>query len=235
MPSLPTLFAAIAQAQDLQELRSQVLPRLGEYFVATRWGLFFFDQLPDSRFQPLLNLALSLEHNPVLRYLVERHAPVHEGLVVSPQAWQLLCPRTDHRHVMAGPLVKHGNLVGGLGFTRSHTLAAFDRDNLADLSGLCLHLSTWIATGRSIPPLPLAVNPPQTWANRRPQRLTRRETQIAQLVAMGKTNAAIGAELWITENSVKQALKRMFQKLQVSNRTEMIAQLLQPPKPDSQE
>lgn len=56
-------------------------------------------------------------------------------------------------------------------------------------------------------------------------RLTSREVQIAELVAQGRTNAEIGAELWITENSVKQALKRLFRKLEVSSRAEMVAQL----------
>jgi len=50
-------------------------------------------------------------------------------------------------------------------------------------------------------------------------------SQIANLVAKGLTNAEIGAELWITQNSVKQALKRMFRKLEVSARTEMVAKL----------
>jgi DNA-binding CsgD family transcriptional regulator len=49
--------------------------------------------------------------------------------------------------------------------------------------------------------------------------------QIAELVAQGKTNAEIGAELWITENSVKQALKRIFRKLSVSSRTEMVTRV----------
>jgi DNA-binding NarL/FixJ family response regulator len=44
-------------------------------------------------------------------------------------------------------------------------------------------------------------------------------------VAWGRTNAEIENELWITENSVKQALKRMFRKLGVSSRTEMVTQL----------
>jgi len=55
--------------------------------------------------------------------------------------------------------------------------------------------------------------------------LKSRELQIANLVALGRTNTEIGTELWITENSVKQALKRMFRKLKVSSRTEMVAQL----------
>lgn len=49
--------------------------------------------------------------------------------------------------------------------------------------------------------------------------------QIVELVAQGLTNAEIGAALWIQENSVKQALKRMFRKLDVSSRAEMIARL----------
>ena len=57
------------------------------------------------------------------------------------------------------------------------------------------------------------------------QLLTPREMQIAELVAKGLTNKEIGAELWITQNSVKQALKRMFLKLKVSSRTEMVAKL----------
>ena len=61
--------------------------------------------------------------------------------------------------------------------------------------------------------------------NQRIMRLTSRELQIANLVAKGLTNAEIGRQLWITENTVKQALKRMFRKLQVSARTEMVAKL----------
>jgi DNA-binding CsgD family transcriptional regulator len=55
--------------------------------------------------------------------------------------------------------------------------------------------------------------------------LTPRERQIAELVAQGLTNAEIGAQLWITQNTVKQALKRMFYKLNVSARTELVAKL----------
>jgi DNA-binding CsgD family transcriptional regulator len=56
-------------------------------------------------------------------------------------------------------------------------------------------------------------------------RLTKRELEIAELVAQGRTNAEIGAALWIKEDSVKQALKRMFRKLEVSSRAEMVARL----------
>jgi DNA-binding CsgD family transcriptional regulator len=115
---------------------------------------------------------------------------------------------------MAGPIVVRGELVGAVGCTRDRSMSAFDGQNLADLSGICLHLSVWAATVRSqrIAPQPVTI-----------ARLTARELQIVELVALGRTNAEIGTELWITENSVKQALKRMFRKLEVSSRAEMVA------------
>jgi DNA-binding CsgD family transcriptional regulator len=213
--SLQPLFAAIDRVKDEQDLRSNVILKVGEHFAATRSGIFFFDQLSqlDPNIQKILKVALSIELNPVARYLSERHAPVHEGLVTSPKVWKMICPRPDHWHVMAGPIVVRGQLVGAVGCTRDKSMPAFDTQNLADLSGICLHLSIWAATTRSSSP------------SFKTERLTARELQIVELVALGRTNAEIGTELWITENSVKQALKRMFRKLEVSSRTEMVAQL----------
>lgn len=213
---LQLLFAAIDQAKDEDDLRSHLAPKIGEYFAAKRSGIFFFDRLPslDRNLQKTLKVALSIEHNPVVRYLVERHAPVHEALVTSPKVWTMICPRPDHWHVMAGPIVNRGQLAGVVGCTRQQSMAAFDTQNLADLSAICLHLSVWAAT---------KVRWPQQ--SFQSDRLTPRELQIAQLVALGRTNAQIGKEIWITENSVKQALKRMFRKLEVSSRAEMVAQI----------
>ncbi len=212
MTILQPLFQAIALCKDEHQLRSHVVETGSEYFQAKRCGVFFFDRI---NIPKTMQLALSIEYNPVARYLVERHAPVHNGSLASPKTWRLICPRADHWHVMAGPIVGKGQLVGAVGFTREQAMPAFDDQNLADLSALCLHLSTWTATMRAQPPQKLESN-----------RLTPREVQIAQLVAQGRTNSEIGIELWITENSVKQALKRMFRKLEVSSRAEMTAQLV---------
>ncbi|MGL5807424.1 MAG: LuxR C-terminal-related transcriptional regulator, partial [Xenococcaceae cyanobacterium] len=212
---LKLLFEAIDKVKDETDLRSRVVPKIGEYFAAKRSGIFFFDRLPlaDRKLQKILNVALSIEHNPVARYIAERHTPVHEALVTSPKAWAMICPRPDHWHVMAGPIVNSGQLVGAVGCTREKSMPAFDTQNLADLSAICLHLSVWVAILRS------------QHQSFKTERLTPRELQIAELVALGRTNAEIGNELWITENSVKQALKRMFRKLEVSSRAEMVAQL----------
>jgi DNA-binding CsgD family transcriptional regulator len=214
--SLQPLFAEIDRVKNERDLRSDVIPKIGGHFAATRSGIFFFDQFSqlDPKLRQLLKIAISIELNPVARYLTERHAPVHEGLVTSPKVWKMICPRPDHWHVMAGPIVVRGQLVGAVGCTRDRSMPAFDTQNLADLSGICLHLSIWATTTRSSP---------QSCKN---ELLTARELQIVELVALGRTNAEIGIELWITENSVKQALKRMFRKLEVSSRAEMVAQLL---------
>ncbi len=212
--SLQQLFAEIYQSPDRDKLRSQLAPMIGEYFSANRSAIFFFDLLLAApQFQLILNRALSIDRNPVARYLTEHHAPVHEGLVTTPKAWQLICPRPDHWHVMAGPLVSGGGLIGVIGCTRDRSMPPFAAQDLADLSAICLHLSVWTATIRALPPVPPDL------------RLTPRELQIAQLVALGRTNAEIGTELWITENSVKQALKRIFRKLDVSSRAALVAQL----------
>ncbi|WP_427158611.1 helix-turn-helix transcriptional regulator [Aliinostoc sp. HNIBRCY26] len=223
MANLQSLFQRIIHAKNEQELKSLLFPELSDYFAAKRSGLFFLEELPllDSRLQKVMQFALSTKRNPVVRYLVERHTPVHEALVISPKAWQLICPRADHWHVLLGPIVNQGQLVGVIGFTRAIGMTAFDTQNLLDVSALCLHLSAWVATVRS-----LSLNPGKlVYQQSKTRQLTPREMQIAQLVAQGRTNAQIGAELWITENSVKQALKRMFRKLEVSSRAEMVAQL----------
>lgn len=221
---LQSLFQAIAQTQDETELRGSMMATLGAHFAATRWGLSFLDQLPtvDENSPTMLKLALSLDYNPVLRYLIQRHTAVHDELILPPGVWQTICPRADHGHVMVGPIVSQGQLVGGIAFTRHRDNPAFNAEDLADLSALCLHLSTRLTELRSKPVV--SDLPCNDEASLVKNRLTPREMQIAELVAQGLTNAQIGTALWITEHTVKQALKRMFRKLEVSSRAELVAQ-----------
>jgi DNA-binding CsgD family transcriptional regulator len=227
--SLQQLFATIERVENEPDLRAQLLPQLGTHFGTTRQGIFYLDTIEQTfrerlpQIENIWQLALSIDRNPVARYLVEHHAPVHEALVTTPKIWTTLCPRADHWHVMAGPIVSRGSLVGVIGCTRDRSQPPFDAQNLTDLSAICLHLSVWTATMRC------ASNAARSTPNiaaGKSERLTARELQIAELVALGHTNAEIGTQLWITEHSVKQALKRMFRKLEVSSRAEMVARLL---------
>ena len=232
-PQLQTLFQSIATVPDEAVLQGSVMAGLGDYFNASRSRLFFAAdfligpemarEIVSNTFPAgsisakLMQRAISIEYNPVLRYLVQRHAVVHDETVLPPGVWRSLCPRADHAHVMTGPVIYEGQLIGGVAFTRDRTRGPFNSENLADLSALCIHISSRIARLRT---------QPSAQATPKAQLLTPREQEIADLVAEGLTNKAIGDRLWITENSVKQALKRMYRKFEVGTRAEMVAMLM---------
>lgn len=231
MANLQSLFHAIASANDERKLRLAFMDEVGEYFGVQRWGIYLTDEqfrlvsadvhgVPDSLVERYEQVGRAVD--PVMRYVVERHAPAHEELVLPLGGWkqcelyQNCCAYYDHEHIMTGPIVGSGRLIGTIHFARIGHTPAFSGENLADLSALCLHMSACLA---------MLKQPPQIFYSSLTNRLTPREIEIAELVAQGFTNAEIGVKLWITENSVKQALKRMFRKLEVVNRTEMVARL----------
>ncbi|MGJ5673872.1 MAG: helix-turn-helix transcriptional regulator [Nostochopsis sp.] len=215
--SLHTLLDAIAKANNEQELQLAVMNTVGEHFGVERWGLYLSDEVPTADNVEVQKIPeVCLEGNPIGRYVVERHAPAHEELILAPGDWQDICSRHDHAHVMSGPIVYDGRLVGTLNLARADGHPPFNANDLADLSALCLHLSGKLAILRA---KPKTLNSPLVCP------LTPRELEIAELVAQGLTNGEIGEKLFITQNSVKQALKRMFRKLGVSARAEMVAKL----------
>ena len=186
MNSLANIFQAIALAANEQDPSQKVVPQIGEYFAAKRCRLFLLDRFPHNA-SKLFQKALSPEYNPVLGYLVKHHAPIHEDAIVSAAKWQAICPRFDHGHVMVGSIAAGGSLIGGLGVTRDRLSVAFTNQDLRDMTGLCLHLSTFLVQQRSV----IKFNSSKI------ELLTPREIEIAQLVAKGLTNAEIGNELWI--------------------------------------
>jgi DNA-binding CsgD family transcriptional regulator len=231
--SLYELFDAIARARDDRELRLRLMDGVGEHFGVQRWGIYLFNKqrgIPEMEIRGVPNVnafvecyeTVGREVDPVLRYVLECHAPAHEAMVLPPGGWKQCelykrcCGYYEHEHIMTGPIVGGGRLIGTINLARVADTPAFGAAEVANLSALCLHLSASLAALqlRAIEFNSALVD-----------RLTPRELQIAELVARGLTNAEIGAELWIAQNSVKQALKRMFRKLNVCSRTEMVAQL----------
>ncbi|HCF28091.1 MAG TPA: transcriptional regulator [Cyanobacteria bacterium UBA11049] len=229
--SLQYLFGAIASAQNERQLRLAVMDNVGEYVGVQRWGIHILDEyfriaesdiygLPNAFIERYIKVGRAVD--PVLRYVVERHAPAHEELVLPPGGWkksqlyQNCCAYYDHEHIMTGPIVGGGRLIGTVHFARVGGTSAFDANDLADVGAVCNHLSAKLAMLRMTP---------NRFESSLASRLTPRELQIAELVAQGLTNAEIGVQLWITENSVKQALKRIFRKLDVSARAQMVARL----------
>jgi DNA-binding CsgD family transcriptional regulator len=218
--SLQTVFDAIAGAQTEEQLQLAVMETVGEHFDVQRWGIYLLDEQPEVKVnaQGFPDIPeVCLRGNPVGQYVVERHAPAHEQLILPAGDWKQFCSRDDHAHVMSGPIVADGRLVGTLNLARATGNPAFTANDLADLSALCLHISAKLAGLRAKPKASSNITASSL--------LTPRELEIAELVGRGLTNAEIGEKLWITQNSVKQALKRMFRKLEVSARAEMVAKL----------
>lgn len=229
--SLHPLFQAIATAPTEQELRFRFMDSVNNYFEVQRWGIYLLNAenclasvdvqgVSDAFVERYEKIGRSVD--PVLQYVLDYHAPAHEELVLPVGGWKQselynrCCSEYNHEHIMTGPIVGRGQLIGTVHFARVGDTLAFSANDLVSLSAVCTHLSACLAELRTQPPLT-----PNPFL----ERLTQREVQIANLVARGLTNAEIGAELWITQNSVKQALKRIFRKLEVSARTEMVAKL----------
>lgn len=229
--SLHFLFHLLATAKTEAELRFKLMDNVSQHFKVQRWGIYLGDEennliscdvsgVSDNfveRYQ-----AIGRPVDPVLKYVLEYHAPAHEELVLPPGTWkqsqlyQKCCIEGNHEHIMTGPIINNGKLIGTINFARVGVSPAFNFKDIRDLSAVCLHLSACLTNLRSQSKFQL---------NSYSKLLTQREIQIANLVAQGLTNAEIGKELWISHNTVKQALKKMFRKLKVSTRTEMVAQL----------
>lgn len=200
MNPLSDFITSIHGARDAADLRARLFPALTHSFEALRGALFLFAELP---------IDAPFGKSPFAAALLERHAPLHEGQLASEGEWRAGCSRADHGHVLAGPIVQRGEMVGILGFTRGLELPSFDERNVSDLSALCLHVSTRMAS----------------WTPSTGFDLTPREREIAALVAQGKTNDQIGRALFVSGETVKAALKTMFRKTKVSSRAELVAAL----------
>jgi len=155
----------------------------------------------------------------VSQQMIRHQIPVHTLSVQSLQDWyqselyQFVFRFYGIESGMVAPLIGVGRLLGGIYFLRGKELPTFNDGDLIQLSSLCQHLSVRLATFR------LAIAPSLVNC------LTPREIDVAQLVAQGLSNREIALKLHISRDAVKQVLKRMFQKLDVSARAEMIAKL----------
>ncbi|MBW4574353.1 MAG: helix-turn-helix transcriptional regulator [Aphanothece sp. CMT-3BRIN-NPC111] len=228
---LPIFVEKVATARNESQLRSYFMDSAGRLVAAKAWGLDLLDSnlqvnsselsgLPDTFRESYRELGRDTD--PVSLLMLQQHIPVHNLSMQTPQAWrqskiyQYLFRRYGIEHGMVAPLVGNGRLIGGIYFLRGSHLLPFCDSDLIRVSSLCLHLSVRLAT-LQIP----ALSANSAYA----AYLTKRELEIAELVAQGLSNREIGIRLGISYNGVKQALKRMFLKLDVSARAEMVAKL----------
>lgn len=144
------------------------------------------------------DLPEAVERNPFFQQLT-----TDESVLVEPADWAQHCPRADHQHLLVGPIVEDGRLIGALAATRD---TAFRESDRTRMNRLCLHYSSRLAQ------LPKAQH-----------ELTPRENEVAAAVRQGLRNREVARELHITEHTVKQNLKSIYRKLGVRSRTELAA------------
>ena len=235
--TLHSLFHKIATASTETKLRLSLMDNLSQCFGVQRWGIYLVDAennlissdvrgVSDRFVETYQQIGQAVD--PVLKYVKKYHAPAHEELVLPPGTWkqsqlyQRCCIQGGHEHILTGPIVGNGNLIGTINFARVGNTPSFNIQDLSNLSAVCLHVSACLANLRSR-------DHGQDLSSFlvRENLLTQREMQIMNLVTKGLTNAEIGKELWISHNTVKQALKKIFRKLEVSSRIEAIAKIHQ--------
>lgn len=226
--SIQHLSKKLASATAESELRNYLMDSVSDYFGVHRWGLYLLDQNFNLASFDVVGVSnkfvdrydeIGKAVDPVLKYVLEHHSPAHEELVLKPGTWKQselyrrCCAEYDHEHIMTGPIVSDGNLVGTIHFARVGYTKPFTYQELANLGAVCLHFSACLVKLRSSYLIDSELLDSV--------HLTPREIQIANLVAKGLTNADVAKELWITRNTVKQYLKQIFKKLDVHSRTAM--------------
>ncbi|WP_290287130.1 LuxR C-terminal-related transcriptional regulator [Rhodococcus sp. APC 3903] len=98
------------------------------------------------------------------------------------------------------------------------SMLGFRTDTVHEVSVRRSTESSYFDSGTGHPkPQPYRTAPPNSVP------LTRREHEVLALMAKGSTNSAIARELVIAEGTVKQHVKHVLRKLQVSNRSEAVA------------
>ena len=192
--NLHFLFHKIATASSETELRFSLMDNLNKYFDVQRWGIYWVDEennlisadaygVSDSLIETYQQIGQAVD--PLLKYVREYHVPAHEELVLPQGTWkqsqlyQRCCIQSRHEHIMTGPIVGKGNLIGTINFARVGNTNAFNTQDLNNLSAVCLHVSACLANLRYRSFFQ---------ANSLITLLTQREIQIAKLVARGLTN-----------------------------------------------
>lgn len=198
--SLTVLLQILERCPDVESVRDEFVQRAIKHFEAKRGAIFLLKEMPEA--------ARGSFDNPIIRHLMEHHAPLHERQIMEEGRWEAICPRSDHGHILIGPIVGNGQITGALGFTRMLGDAPFSTANVSDLTALCLHLSSWFALHK----------PEEKFET---PNLTPREKQVTQLASQGLTNMQIAEKLCVSSDAIKQTLRRVFNKTGLKSRVEL--------------
>lgn len=158
--------------------------------------------------------------DPIVRVALSTHEPYDNGAVFESSRWhrepmfQAICEPSGLHHYLVVPLVGHGSPIGTLSVSRrKERRPFFDRDRVS-AGALAGHASALFAEiGRL------------SSDSRSLTELTSAERETATLAADGYTVDAIALMRNVSRNTVKEALQRVYRKLRVASRVELVRRL----------
>jgi DNA-binding CsgD family transcriptional regulator len=140
------------------------MDEISPYFAVQRWGIYLLDPakgnisadvhgVTDDFVECYQQLGRAVD--PVLQYVEQYHAPAHEGMVLPPGAWKQCqlylqcCATAQHEHILTGPIVGQGQLIGTINFARVGDVPAFNQQDVVNLSAICsqLEIAQLVAQG----------------------------------------------------------------------------------------
>jgi DNA-binding CsgD family transcriptional regulator len=222
---LDELVARLRPCRTFAQLRGVLMDHCRSLIAGDAYGVYLLDErlrptevttagVPD-RFV-LQYEEIGRELDPVMEAVTAYHAPVHNLQVRSLEQWHRE-PLYQHvsaphgvEHFLTIPVLRDDRVALTVHVARRPSAPPFTHPDVFRASGLACHLSLQLAgiAARALGPS-----------------LTERELEIARLVAKGLNNAEIGACVAISRNTVKAALKRIFAKLEVDARAELVSRL----------
>ena len=226
------LRSALASSQSTQQVADATIDALGPIFDAKVRGVFFFDAAFCTVQTNIIGMS-DVDYDEyerqwrrfdrVLSSMLERQIPVHNAEIYSePQL------KTDplyadygrrvhvYRYLCAPLYGSRGDLHGMLRICRAADDRPFDAYDLRRATALGGYISSALVRVGS-PALKERVQ--------RMPALTQRELEVARLVGLGRDNREIALHLGVARETVKQTLRRVYQRLGVRTRAEMAAHL----------
>jgi len=193
---------------------------VGGVFMQTPRGLEVHQAGAPDAFVSQYIAFTAVSADPIHSLLATRHGVIRSNDLFDDAEWRRhpffrdLGAPFGLEAYMAGELVDASSLRGAIGVVRPYGSAAFTLDDALRLHTVCLHAS--VALTRLTQ---------DARASSLADMLSPRQQQLVQLVANGLTNEQIGRACGITTHAVKKGLERLFARMNVSSRAELIATL----------
>jgi DNA-binding CsgD family transcriptional regulator len=229
---LGRLIASVSRSRSQAELATLALGHIGGLFHAPSCAMLLTD--PSGKASEIALAGIGNQdfdlyekdwrhQDPVLAAVLERHVPVHSAQIAPDDVRKRSKMYIDYGkarglfHYLAAPLYgAAGRLIGVVNMFRPEHHRPFEQADLLLATALSGHLSTNLAR---LPVRCLSDGATIT------VQLTQREREVASLVAQGSNNQEIASALSVARETVKKTLRRVYSKLDVNGRAQMVARL----------